>query len=401
MRIPSVLAARVAAAIVALALGIGSAHAAPTWAGAWGYAPADAGPQDPTFAPGAFRYRVKLTQAGDALRFTLSNAEGTTPLAITSVSVAMPGGATGVEIATGTARTIAFSGKTAVTLPRGEAIVSDPVRLAVRDMDDVVVTVTLATPSQPAGNNPGMYMGYAPATTPTVFLPIAVRPVLSLVAVRTPTAPCTVLAFGDSITDGVASLSPQSRGWPGRLAERLAQQPPARRCGVVNMGISGNRVLHDGRAASALNRFARDVASVPGVTRIIFLEGINDIGGGATQGPDAITPERLIEGYRQFVARAHALGIKVIGGTITPALHAAYMNPQKEQTRLAVNAAIRSGTIFDGVVDFDAAVRNPAAPSELRPDFDPGDHLHPNDAALRVMGDAVDLSLLTPKPGRR
>ncbi|KQM20665.1 SGNH/GDSL hydrolase family protein [Novosphingobium sp. Leaf2] len=401
MRIPSAFAAGVAAAVFAFALGSIPAQAAPAWAGAWGYAAADAGPQDPVFAPGAFRYRVKLTQAGDALRFTLSNAEGTTPLSVSSVSVSAPAGATGVEVAPGTARPVAFSGKTTLTLARGESIVSDPVNLAVRDMDDVVVTVTLATPSQPAGNNPGMYMAFAPATTPTMFLPILVRPFLSLVSVRTRGAPCTVVAFGDSITDGVTSLSPQSRGWPGRLAERLAQLPPTRRCGVVNMGISGNRVLQDGRAASALNRFARDVASVPGVTHIIFLEGINDIGAGATQGPDAITPERLIAGYRAFVARAHALGVKVIGGTITPALRAFYMNPQKEQTRLAVNAAIRSGTIFDAVVDFDAAVRNPAAPSELRPDFDPGDHLHPNDAALRVMGDAVDLSALGPATTRR
>jgi lysophospholipase L1-like esterase len=206
-----------------------------------------------------------------------------------------------------------------------------------------------------------------------------------------------VVAFGDSITDGFLGLSAQTRGWPGRLAERMAQLPAARRCSVVNMGISGNRVLRAGRATSALDRFWRDVASVPNVTHVIFLEGINDIGAGSNEGPGAVKPDDLIRGYRQFVARAHALGIKVIGGTMTPALHAGYMSPVKDQTRMAVNAAIRGDRIFDGVVDFEAAVHSPAVPTDLRPEFDPGDHLHPNDAGLRAMGDAVNLTLLTPQ----
>ncbi|EJU11001.1 GDSL family lipase [Sphingomonas sp. LH128] len=148
---------------------------------------------------------------------------------------------------------------------------------------------------------------------------------------------------------------------------------------------------------SVLDRFWRDLASVPNVTHVILLEGINDISAGSDEGPGAVKPDDLIHGYRQFVARAHALGIKVIGGTMTPALRAGYMSPMKEQTRMAVNAAIRNDRIFDGVVDFEAAVRNPAMPAELRPEFDPGDHLHPNDAGLRATGDAVNLTLLTPR----
>jgi hypothetical protein len=207
-----------------------------------------------------------------------------------------------------------------------------------------------------------------------------------------------VVAFGDSITDGFLGLSPQTRGWPGRLAERLAALPAVQRCGVVNMGISGNRVLKAGRATSALDRFWRDVASVPNVTHVIFLEGINDIGAGTETGPDAVTAEQLLYGYRQFVERAHALGIKVIGGTMTPALRAGYMSPVKERVRQSVNAAIRSGKVFDGIVDFEIAVRNPAAPADLRPEFDPGDHLHPNDAGLKAMGDAIDLATLRRLP---
>ncbi|HUD31309.1 MAG TPA: SGNH/GDSL hydrolase family protein [Novosphingobium sp.] len=385
------------AALCGAALLATPAHAAPTWAGAWGYAPADSGAGEPVQPAGTYRYRVRLTQAGDAMQLTFSNAEGDRPLAIAAVSIASPSGPVGTEIGANPVHPIRFSGQPSAALPRGHTLVSDPITAPFRNGQDVIVSVTFSTPTRPARTNLGLEMAFAPLSTGTpVFTPIQARSYLSLVSVRAAQAPCTVVAFGDSITDGFLGLSPQTRGWPGRLAERLAALPAARRCGVVNMGISGNRVLRDGRAISALDRFWRDVASVPNVTHVIFLEGINDIGAGTDQGADAVKPEALIHGYRQFVARAHALGIKVIGGTMTPALHAGYMSPAKEQVRLAVNTAIRSDRIFDGVVDFEAAVRNPAAPADLRPEFDPGDHLHPNDAGLRAMGDAVNLSLLAP-----
>lgn len=372
------------------------AHAAstlPTWAGAWGYAPADSAPNEPEQPAGTYRYRVRLSQAGDAMQLTLSNAEGDRPLAVSSMTIASPSGPAGTEIGANPVQAIRFSGSQSVTLPRGETLISDPVNAPFRLGQDVIVSVTLATPSRPGRTNLGIEMAFAPTGANSAFAPIKVRPYLSLVSVRSAAAPCTVVAFGDSITDGYLALSTQTRGWPGRLAERFAGLPAARRCGVVNMGISGNRVLKPGRATSALDRFWRDVASVPNVTHVIFLEGINDIGNAPESGPDALTPEHLLFGYRQFVARAHALGIKVIGATLTPALRAGYMSPAKEKTRQAVNAAIRSGKIFDGVVDFDAAVRDPAKPADLRAAFDPGDHLHPNDAGLRAMGDAVSLDL--------
>ncbi|MFC0205703.1 SGNH/GDSL hydrolase family protein [Novosphingobium soli] len=393
MRILTILAALCGTALLSQ-----PAHAAPVWAGAWGYAAADASGADAqTLPPGTYRYRVRLTQAGDALQLTFSNAEGDSALVIASASVASPAGGSGTEIAAGTVHALTFSGHPGANLPQGHALISDPLAVPVRNAQDLIVSVTFSTATRIARTNLGMEMAFAPAEAAGAFTPIRARSYLSLVSVRTAAAPCTVVAFGDSITDGFLSLSAQSRGWPGRLAERMAALPAARRCGVVNMGISGNRVLRPGRATSALDRFWRDVASVPSVTHVVFLEGINDIGAGASEGPGAVAAEDLIHGYRQFVARAHALGITVVGGTMTPALRAGYMSPAKERTREAVNAAIRTGHIFDGVVDFDAAVRNPAAPSELRPEFDPGDHLHPNDAGLRAMGDAVDLSLLAPR----
>lgn len=394
--------AMILAAACGLTLSGLPAHAAPAparsgiWAGAWGYAPADASASEPETPPGTYRYRVRLTQAGDALQLTFSNAEGASPLAIASASIASPAGAVGTDPLPHTVHPLTFSGNQAVALPKGHAAISDPLVVPVANGQDLIVSVTFSTPTRLAWTNLGLEMAFAPATPNAPFTPVKARTFLSLVSVRAPLAPCTVVAFGDSITDGFLGLSAQTRGWPGRLAERMAQLPASRRCGVVNMGISGNRVLRPGRATSALDRFWRDVASVPNVTHVIFLEGINDIGASGT-GADAVTPEDLVRGYRQFVARAHALGIKVIGGTITPALHAGYMSPAKDATRTAVNTAIRTGRLFDGVVDFDAAVRNPAAPTDLRPDFDPGDHLHPNDAGLRAMGDAVDLSLLAPK----
>lgn len=385
------------AALCGAALLTTPAHAAPTWAGAWGYAPADSGAAEPVQPAGTYRYRVRLTQAGDAMQLTFSNAEGDRPLAIAGVSIASPSGPVGTEIGANPVHPIRFSGQPAAALPKGHTVVSDPIIAPFHDGQDVIVSVTFSTPTRPARTNLGLEMAFAPISTGTpVFAPIQARSYLSLVSVRTAQAPCTVVAFGDSITDGFLGLSPQTRGWPGRLAERMAALPAARRCSVVNMGVSGNRVLREGRGVSALDRFWRDVASVPNVTHVIFLEGINDIGAGANEGADAVTPDDLIRGYRQFVTRAHALGIKVIGGTMTPALHAGYMSPVKDQTRMAVNAAIRNDRIFDGVVDFEAAVRNPAVPTDLRPEFDPGDHLHPNDAGLRAMGDAVNLTLLAP-----
>ncbi|TDW61606.1 lysophospholipase L1-like esterase [Novosphingobium sp. PhB55] len=393
MRITSVLAAA-----FGLALASGPVHAAsgaPTWVGAWGYASADAGPTEELLPPGTYRYRVRLTQGGSAVQATFSNAEGDAPLALTAATIASPLANHGTEIAPQTIHALTFSGKPGAALPKGQALMSDPLTIPLANGQDVIVSVTFSTPTRAPRTNLGIEMAFSPASSASVFQPIQARSWLSLVSVRTVQAPCTVVAFGDSITDGFDSLSAETRGWPGRLAERMAALPSNRRCSVVNMGISGNRVLREGRGVSALDRFWRDVASVPNVTHVIFLEGINDIGAGGNEGADAVKPEELIHGYRQFVARAHALGIKVIGGTMTPALHAGYMSPMKEQTRLAVNSAIRSGNIFDGIVDFDAAVRNPAMPSDLRPEFDPGDHLHPNDAGLRAMGDAVDLRMLT------
>lgn len=201
------------------------------------------------------------------------------------------------------------------------------------------------------------------------------------------------MTLGDSITQGTASTANAFRGWPDRLAERLAPQHWA----VVNAGIGGNRLLRYGLGPNALARLDRDVLSVPGLKAIILLEGINDIGVGLRNAAatDAISAEALEAADRQLIARAHEHGIRIIGATLTPYQGSFYDSPAGEIVREALNHWIRSSGEFDGVIDFALAVADPANPLSIDKHYNESDHLHPNDAGYKVMGDAIDLSLIT------
>jgi lysophospholipase L1-like esterase len=213
--------------------------------------------------------------------------------------------------------------------------------------------------------------------------------------VRKP-APVTpvVVAFGDSLTEGGGGIA---HPWPAVLSARLARRAGANPVRVVNAGISGNRLLRDDFGPSGLRRFERDALGEPGVRWVVVLEGINDLGfaGSVEPGAARVTAEQLIGGYRQLIARARAVGVKVHGGTLLPfeGAGSGYFTPDKEAVRQAVNAWIRSSGEWDGVVDFDAAVRDPRQPGRLRPEYDDGDHLHLNQAGQTALGEAVDLGL--------
>jgi lysophospholipase L1-like esterase len=211
-----------------------------------------------------------------------------------------------------------------------------------------------------------------------------------------------VATLGDSITDGDGSTPHSYNSWPDQFAARASMRARGRKIAVVNHGISGNQILRDGAGSSALARFDRDVLSTPGLTHVVVLEGINDIGTGGFNFPGAAAPppaERsaadLIAGYRQLIARAHANGLEIYGGTLTPfeGAFAGYYTPDKDEVRIEVNEWIRNGGEFDAVIDFEAAIRDPANPRVMKGEYDSGDKLHPGDAGYKRMADAIDLAL--------
>jgi lysophospholipase L1-like esterase len=242
---------------------------------------------------------------------------------------------------------------------------------------------------------------------------INVRPIVSAITLVPHRPTRTVVTLGDSITDGstdaTGCMPIAFRGWPDILAQRLNERtatnekcvvPPGKEVaayGVVNAGIGGNCLLKNFIGIHALARLDRDVFAIPGVSHLIVLEGLNDIGiGGRTI--DGLTypnvsADELIAGYRQVIERAHEQGIKVIGATLPPFRDAFYFLDEKEVVRQAVNDWLRGATAFDGLIDFDRVLHEPGDPSRLRGDFDTGDHLHPNMTAFKAMGNAIDLEM--------
>jgi lysophospholipase L1-like esterase len=220
-----------------------------------------------------------------------------------------------------------------------------------------------------------------------------------------------VVAFGDSVTDGDGATVDADHNWPSDLVRRLGKTREGSKAALVNAGIAGNRLLGDCFmvsvgcfGVSALARFDRDALALPGVTHVVLLEGINDIGfPGAKLGglyladaADVRSAEELIDAYLQLISRAHARGVKLIGATITPFEGVdvpGYYSESKEATRQAVNKWIRTSGSFDGVIDFDAVLRDPEHPSRLLPSLASKDHLHPNDAGYQAMADAINLGL--------
>jgi lysophospholipase L1-like esterase len=297
---------------------------------------------------------------------------------------------------------LTFGGRAAVTLEPGALIVSDDVDLAVPPLAELAVSLYLPQQTgKPTAHELGLNTTYVVPgdAAGAVTLPRAATNRsyfwLAGIEVLARRGSGTIVAFGDSITDGFSTTPDTHRAWPALLAAKLQSDPATAHWGVVNAGISGNRIRRDIVGASALARFDRDVLSRGGVGWLILFEGINDITFSALPRAPAeqrATAEQVIEGLSQLVDRAHAHGIKVMGATLMPMGGLWLHNAQTEAVRAAVNAWIRTGGKFDAIVDFDAVTRDPARPERLRAELDSGDHIHPNDAGNAAMADAIELA---------
>jgi lysophospholipase L1-like esterase len=337
---------------------------------------------------------ARTSIGGDRTRIHLSNEYGDRPLVIGSAHIAVRD--TGTAIVAATDRTLTFGGRTGITLRPGAVAVSDPVALDVPKLADLAVSLYLADSARlvtrHAAAHQTNYVRRGNAVGERAFVAdtsITQWPFLVGIDVTNSNATGVIVTFGNSITDGTASTLDANRRWPNVLAERLLRTAEPVK-GVANHGIGGNRVLSVGTGPSALARFDRDALMTPGVTHIVLLEGINDIGASAR---DGVTAEDIIQGYRQLIGRAHDRGVAIIGATLTPAAPRAPYTPELEAKRVAVNTFIRTSGLFDGVIDFDAATRDPAHPTQFLPAYDSGDHLHPNDAGYKAMGEAIELTL--------
>jgi lysophospholipase L1-like esterase len=227
--------------------------------------------------------------------------------------------------------------------------------------------------------------------------PIYAWPFFKGIDVRASARTASVITIGDSITDGDHSTRDANARWPDVLARRLQADQKTANLSVLNEGIRGNRILHDGNGANALSRFNRDVLAQAGVKYLIILEGINDIGSATspTNPSDPVTADDIIAGLLQLAIRAHTHGIQVFGATLTPYVGATYQSPKGESIRQAVNNWIRTTNQFDGVIDFDKVTTDPTHPGMLLPSYDSGDHLHPDDAGYKLMGESINLKLFS------
>lgn len=405
------LRAGLAFAAIAAVLAAGPVVAAPkpkpavaaaplsTWSAAWGIAPlqsvAVARPNElRAFADVTVRQVVRLNLGGDAVRLRLTNELSERPLKVGAMTVALAsadGKIQGAPIA------ITFGGKSEASIPPGAPLLSDPIALPVKAMDHLSVSTFYVEPTVPAGHRVRLFVSPQGNHTGKSEIPgeQALRGpgLVSGVEVRGAAQRPVIVAIGDSITEGARSTPDADMGWPEQLAARLAAR--GLDTGVVNVGISGGRLLREGSGPSALTRFDRDVLSIPGVSSVVVLEGINDIGRAAQPGyaNEAVTADELIAGYRQLIARAHARGVKIYAGTLLPFEGAMYFHAAGETTRQAVNAWIRTSGEFDGVIDFETAMRDPAKPSRMLEGLHSGDFLHPGDAGYARMAEVADKAL--------
>lgn len=418
MRLPKIIRTAAVAAFIFTQAAFAQQH----WVGAWGAAPSpqleakEMESQKLTFHDQTLREIVHVSIGGNTVRVRLSNAFGAEPVEIGAAHLAIR--AAGSSVTPGTDRALTFSGRPRVEIPAGAVVISEPIQLKIPPTADLAISLYLPKDTIGGGvHYSAQQTNYIARgnTTAAASLDspdkITSWAFLTGVDVLAPIATSSIIAFGDSITDGARSTNDTNHRWPDFLAARLLARNSATQLAVIDMGIGGNRILHEGAASkrpqfgiNALARFDDDVLSQPGVRYLMILEGINDIGHAGSSAPasETVTADDIIAGLTQMIERAHELGIKVIGATLTPFegegnKSRGYWTPEKAKVREAVNSWIRAGKGFDGFVDFDKAVRDPASPNKILPAFDSGDQLHPSDAGYKAMGEAIPLSLFSSK----
>ena len=388
-----------------------AASSAPqTWVATWGASQQIPEPQNELqiddLRDATVRQIFHLSVGGSGLRVHMSNAFGTKALHFTSVHIARPLSPSSPEIDPSSDRQLTFAGKPDVFVPPGAEFVSDPVNLKIAPLSDLAVTFHLDVPPVRETGHPGSratsyYLHGDSVDAPALIDPKRVDHWFQISEIDVQAAPeaAAVVVLGDSITDGHGATTNGNDRWTDVLAARLQGSPRTRNVGVSNQGIGGNHLLTDGLGPNALSRFDRDVLGPAGARWLIVFEGVNDLGGPAKTGEvpladHAALVERILSAYRQLVERAHAHGLFVFGATITPYVGSNYYHPGplSEADRQAVNQWIRIAGHFDGVIDFDAVVRDPNDPDRLLPAFDCGDHLHPSPAGYKAMGQSISLA---------
>ncbi len=376
---------------------------AENWVGTWAATPAPA--DGVALSAPTIRMFPRVSIGGETIRVRISNAHGNDKLRIGAARVALRAGMGPATVA-GTDRVLTFNGSPSAVVPTGSFLISDPVSLTVAPLADLAVSIYLPDELPASFGVTGRYarqINYV--SPPGDFTGDAIIPAsravddwyfLAAVDVVAPGGTGGIVAFGDSITDGNISTHDAFCRWPDQLARRLIARG-GRMLGVMNQGLGGNRILNDIRGESGVRRFDRDVLAAPGVTHAIIVLGINDIRNRRGLASEAVTAQGMIDGLRQMTVRAHARGIKIFGGTLTPFENETFLRGaytlEGEAKRLAVNEWIRSSGAFDAVIDFDAELRDPSHPARMVPVYDNGDHLHPGDIGLNRMGDVIDLSL--------
>jgi lysophospholipase L1-like esterase len=371
------------------------------WVTTWGCGPQLTEPGNLPPAPLAnstLRQFVHVSIGGNHLRVRLSNAYGTNLVVINAVHVALAAGAgsgSGGTINTATDTALRFHGAPSVNIPPGEVVLSDPFEFNLPALTNLAVSIHFGDISATTINgHPGSRTTSFIQSGDVVSAPgmpsastTAHWYIITGVEVLADVSSLALITLGDSITDGRSSTTDGNNRWPDNLAQRLATNAPIAGVAVVNMGIGGNGIF-GGLGPSANARFDRDVLNQSGARWVIVFEGVNDIGGGASA-------SNLINAYQQYAAKAHARNLRAYGATITPFGGNGYYTVSHEAQRQAVNAWFRTNTVYDGLIDFDAVVRNPVTLTNLESAYDSGDHLHLSVAGYQAMANAIDLNLFT------